>query len=173
MNPEREKTMRKIDIDHAVSFTGHRPERLDMSEAVVQEWLEVQIRKAVEDGYTNFISGMQRGVDLWAAEIVIKLKEEFKEREIYLFSAVAFRGMENSWEKDWHKRYHAVLKAADGITYVSDKPGRIAFLKRNEWMVDNSKRLIAVYTGAPGGTKETIRYAERKKKEVILIDNNG
>ena len=38
MNPEREKTMRKIDIDHAVSFTGHRPERLDMSEAVVQEW---------------------------------------------------------------------------------------------------------------------------------------
>ena len=52
------KTMKKIDVEHAVSFTGHRPERLDMPEAEVQEWLEIQIRKAIDDGYTDFISGM-------------------------------------------------------------------------------------------------------------------
>ena len=77
--------------------------------------------------------------------------------------------MEDRWEKDWHKRYHAVLKAANGVTYVSDRPGRVAFFRRNEWMVDNSKRLIAVYTGAPGGTKETILYAKRLGKEIVLI----
>ncbi len=163
--------MKKIDVDHAVSFTGHRPERLEMPETVVQQWLEAQIRKAVDDGYTDFISGMQRGVDLWAAEIVLKLKEEMKDKEIRLFSAVAFRGMEEQWEKEWYKRYHAVLKAADGVTYVSDRPGRTAFFKRNEWMVDNSKRLIAVFTGAPGGTKETVQYAKKNGKEVVMIDN--
>ena len=68
--------MKKIDVEHAVSFTGHRPERLDMPEIVVQEWLETQIRKAIDDGFTDFISGMQRGVDLWAAEIVMRLSEE-------------------------------------------------------------------------------------------------
>lgn len=162
--------MKKIDVEHAVSFTGHRPERLNMPEQMVQEWLEAQIRKAVDDGYTDFITGMQRGVDLWAAEIVIKLKDEMKDKDIHLFSAVAFSGMENQWEKDWHKRYHAVLKAANGVTYVSDRPGRAAFFKRNEWMVDNSKRLIGVYTGAPGGTKETIEYARKNGKEVVLID---
>ena len=161
--------MAKIDMEHAVSFTGHRPERLDMPENKVQEWLETQIRKAINDGYTDFISGMQRGVDLWAAEIVLKIREEMKDKEIRLFSAVAFRGMEDRWEKDWHKRYHAVLKAANGVTYVSDRPGRVAFFRRNEWMVDNSKRLIAVYTGAPGGTKETILYAKRHGKEIVSI----
>lgn len=146
--------MAKTDMEHAVSFTGHRPERLDMPENKVQEWLETQIRKAIDDGYTDFISGMQRGVDLWAAEIVLKIREKMKDKEIRLFSAVAFCGMEDHWEKDWHKRYHAVLKAANGVTYVNNRPGRVAFFRRNEWMVDNSKRLIAVYTGAPGGTKE-------------------
>ena len=84
--------------------------------------------------------------------------------------AVAFRGMEDRWEKDWHKRYHAVLKASNGVTYVSDRPGRTAFFKRNEWMVNNSTRLIAVYTGAPGGTKATIQYAKRHGREVVLIE---
>lgn len=164
--------MKKIDIQHAVSFTGHRPERLNMSETKVQEWLEKQIRKAVDDGYTDFISGMQRGVDLWAAEIVLKIREDIKDKEIHLFSAVAFRGMENQWENEWRKRYHDVLKVANGAIYVSDRPGRAAFFKRNEWMVDNSQRLIGVYTGAPGGTKETINYARKNGKEVILIDNH-
>ncbi|SKB93383.1 Uncharacterized SPBc2 prophage-derived protein YoqJ [Lachnospiraceae bacterium] len=165
--------MKQIDKEHAVSFTGHRPEKLSISESAVQEWLEEQIRKAVEEGYTDFITGMQRGVDLWAAEIVMKIREEMREKDIHLFAAVAFRGMENRWEKDWHKRYHAVLKAANGVTYVCDKPGRFAFFRRNEWMVDNSKRLIGVYTGAPGGTKETIVYARKHGKEVIVIGKNA
>ncbi len=163
--------MKKIDIEHAVSFTGHRPERLDMSEEKVFSWLDEQIRKAVDDGYTDFITGMQRGVDIWAAELVMKLKEERKDVSIRLFAAVAFRGMENQWEKDWQKRYHAILKASDDITYVSDRPGRAAFFKRNEWMVDRSSKILGVYTGAPGGTKETIIYARNHGKDVILIED--
>ena len=161
--------MAKIDFEHAVAFTGHRPERLDMAENIVLEWLEEQIRTAIDDGYTDFISGMQRGVDLWAAEIVLRIREEMKDKEIRLFSAVAFSGMEKLWEEDWQKRYHAILNAADGIAYVSDRPGKVAFFKRNEWMVDHSGRVIAVYTGSTGGTKATIQYAKRQGKEIIMI----
>lgn len=121
----------EIDIKHACSFTGHRPERLDMKPQHVINWLEEQIRKVVEDGYTDFITGMQRGVDLWAAEIV--------------------------------------LNNSDEIVYVSNRPGRNAFFARNHWMVDRSSRLIGVYTGAPGGTKETIVYAKNNGLEVITI----
>ena len=62
-------------INHACTFTGHRPEKLDAPEAKVKEWLEEQIQQAMADGYTDFITGMQRGVDLWAAEILLKLKK--------------------------------------------------------------------------------------------------
>lgn len=124
----------EIDIKHACSFTGHRPERLEMSEDKVIAWLEEQIRKAVSDGYTDFITGMQNG-----------------------------------WEQEWVKRYRNLLVASDKTVYVSTKPGRTAFFERNHWMVDHSSRLIGVYTGAPGGTKETVWYAKNHGLEVITI----
>ena len=45
--------MIKVDTEHACSFTGHRPERLEMRPNRVISWLEEQIGKAVDDGYTD------------------------------------------------------------------------------------------------------------------------
>ena len=101
----------EIDIKHACCFTGHRPERLEIPPGKVKRWLEEQIRKAVEDGYTDFVAGMQRGVDIWAA-----------------------------------------------------------FFQRNHWLVDHSSKVIGVFTGAPGGTKETIEYAKMNGREVVAIN---
>lgn len=158
----------EIDIKHACSFTGHRPEKLEMAEDVVISWLEKQIRKAIEDGYTDFISGMQRGVDIWAAEAVLKIKEEGK--PIRLFAACAWDGMEDRWEdQEWINRYNAILNKADDVIYVSTRLGINAFFERDHWMVDHSSRLIGVYTGAPGGTKETVWYARNHGLEVITI----
>lgn len=156
-----------IDKKHACTFTGHRPERLDMKSEEVIRWLEVQINKAIDDGYTDFIVGMQRGVDIWAAEIISRFKKEGK--SIRLISACAWNGMESRWEQEWIRRYRTILKNADEIVYVSNKPGRNAFFERNHWMVDRASRLIGVYTGAPGGTKETIWYAKNSGLEVITI----
>ena len=110
---------------------------------------------------------MQKGVDIWASEIIIKLKKEGK--KVNLISAGAWNGMEKDWEPEWKKRYTRILMGSDKIVYVSKYPGRAAFFERNRWMVDNSTRLIGVYTGAPGGTKETIYYAKKKGLEVITI----
>lgn len=153
-----------VDRKHTCSFTGHRPERLRFPESKVMPWLESEIRKAVSEGYTTFISGMQRGVDLWAAEIILKLRDEGA--NIKLVAAAAFRGMESQWDHSWRKRYKKVLQEADETVYVSGTPGRAAFFKRNRYMVDRSSLVIAVYSGGGGGTKETIRYAEEKEIEV-------
>ena len=42
----------------SVCFTGHRPEKLTRSEADIQRDLETEIRQAITDGITAFISGM-------------------------------------------------------------------------------------------------------------------
>ena len=168
----------EIDIRHACCFTGHRPERLERPEEEVIKWLENQVHEAIGKGFTTFITGMQRGVDIWAAEAV--LKEKKAGALVKLVAASAFKGMENQWEIPWRKRYNTILAMADDIVYVSNHPGRSAFFKRNEWLVDHSARLIAVYTGAPGGTKETIRYARQKNndkkddfvRDVIVMGKN-
>ncbi len=153
----------EFDIRNACAFTGHRPERLDMPEENVVKWLDEQIHKSVEEGYTVFISGMQRGIDIWAAEIVLKMKKEGS--AIKLVCACAFKGMENRWEESWKDRYLKILEEADDTVYIGSHPGRNAFFARNQWMVDHAGRLIAVYTGAPGGTQQTIRYAKKKNNE--------
>lgn len=45
-------------------FTGHRPEKLDMSEKTVKKLLESAINQAVEGGFYTFITGMARGIDM-------------------------------------------------------------------------------------------------------------
>lgn len=161
--------MNTWDIKHTCTFTGHRPERLALPEKQVKEWLEEQIAHAADEGYTDFITGMQRGVDLWAAEAVLKLI--IKDRHIRLIAACAFRGMDEDWDLDWRERYYHVLTHSEWVYYISDHPGRRAYFARNHWMVDHASRLIAVYTGAPSGTKETIEYAREKGRDIVLMEH--
>lgn len=44
-------------------FTGHRPEKLNVPEEIVISKLKDAIEDAYADGFTNYISGMSRGVD--------------------------------------------------------------------------------------------------------------
>ena len=86
---------------HRCCFTGHRPEKLNMPETEVIAWLESEIRKAIDDGFVTFISGMAHGVDIWAAEIVLRLRDEGK--PIHLICASPFEGFERSWSDDWKR----------------------------------------------------------------------
>ena len=145
---------------HRCCFTGHRPEKLTQPEDVIVAGLENEILNAIADGFTTFISGMARGVDIWAAEIILRIRSEG--HPIRLICASPFEGFERSWSPDWQKRYKVVLKEADLVKYICPEYSRACFQIRNEWMVDHSARVIAVYNGERGGTKNTIDYAGKK-----------
>lgn len=42
--------------------------------------------------------------------------------------------------------------------------------KRNEYMVDNSDYVIAVWKGKPSGTCNTVKYAMKNNKVVLLVN---
>lgn len=151
---------------HRCCFTGHRPEKLTQSETAVIAGLEKEIRSAVADGFTTFISGMARGVDIWAAEIVLRLRKEGQ--PIRLICASPYEGFERSWSADWQKRYKEIIQAADLVKYICPGYSRACFQIRNEWMVDHSARVIATFNGEKGGTKNTIDCAKKSDVEVRL-----
>lgn len=152
---------------HRVCFTGHRPEKLTQPDRVVIRLLEEEIRQAIADGFTTFISGMARGVDIWAAEIVLRLRNEGQ--PIRLICASPYDGFEQGWRTDWQKRYHEVLQNADLVRFICKGYSRACFQIRNEWMVNHSARVIAVFNGEPSGTKNTIDYAARCNISVVRI----
>jgi len=158
---ELEKRLRRV------CFTGHRPEKLNINEGEVKDRLRNAVQQSIRDGYTTFISGMARGVDMWAAEIVLEERES--NNNIKLICASPFEGFEKSWSFDEKQRYNNILQNADYIKFVCSHYSRQCFQIRNVWMVDHSARVIAAYNGESGGTRNTIRYAESKKVEVYDI----
>ena len=153
-----------------VCFTGHRPEKLNISERKVKELLKTAIIDAINDGYITFISGMARGIDIWSAEIVLELKKKFP--EIHLICAIPYDGFEKRWDTADQERYNYILERADYIKYVCDHYSIQCFQIRNVYMVNHSNRVISAYNGAKGGTKNTIDYATRQGKEIINILDN-
>lgn len=150
---------------HRVCFTGHRPEKLHQPEKVIIAGLEREIKQAIADGFVTFITGMARGVDIWAGEIVLRLRSQGQ--PIRLICARPYRGFESSWSADWQRRYNSIMEQADLVKYICPGYSRSCFQIRNEWMVDHSARAIAVYNGEKGGTKNTIEYAKDKAQVVL------
>ena len=153
---------------HRCCFTGHRPEKLLLIDSEIIKELEKEICRAVADGFTTFISGMARGVDIWAAEIVLKPPK--KNKQIHLICASPYEGFETRWSADWQKRYRKIMKKADYVKFVSPSYSPACFQIRNEYMVNHSNRVIAVYNGEAGGTRNTLNYAKKKGIEIIVIE---
>ena len=149
-------------------FTGHRPEKLGQAEKEIRALLGIEILTAVNDGYVRFISGMARGADIWAAEAVLRLRGIHD--VVRLVCASPYEGFEKSWAKKWKERYRRIMAAADEVNFICPAYSNDCFQRRNEWMVDRSARVIAVYNGARGGTRNTIAYARGCGVEVRHID---
>ena len=153
--------------EHRLCFTGHRPEKLSRSERCIRQKLKKQIRKAYADGFDVFITGMARGVDIWAAQIVLHLRR--KGLPLKLICACPYDGFEESWSREWQEQYKEILAGADLVKFVCREYSRSCFQRRNEWMVDHAASVIAVYNDQPSGTRNTIEYAKAEGVPVVFI----
>jgi uncharacterized phage-like protein YoqJ len=150
-----------------VSFTGHRPDKLGGYKLPNPTYIHVcqQIDKTLSQlKPEKIISGMALGVDQWAANIAIKLGIPF-------VAAVPFIGQESMWPAGSQSIYNNLIKRACEIIYVC--PGSYSAAKmqiRNEWMVDHSDKLIAIWNGTAGGTGNCVKYAQGLGKEIIFIN---
>ena len=153
---------------HRVCFTGHRPEKLTRDDSSIIADLEKEIHKAVSEGLNVFITGMARGVDIWAAQIVLMLRAE--DLDVKLICACPYKGFERGWSQEWQNAYREILAAADFVKYVCNGYSPACFQLRNEWMVNHSARVIAVFNGEKGGTKNTLDYAVKAGVPVVRVE---
>lgn len=156
------------------SFTGHRPEKIDMPEESDENCIELKMKLceeiffAVKNGYTHFISGMARGVDIWAAEAVLEIALRTN-LPLKLYAAVPCPTQAEKW-LEWEKeRYSEILRLCEGVFLVSKKYTPNCMKKRNEFLVDHADCLIAVYDGQSGGTENTVAMAKKLEKNIRFI----
>lgn len=152
---------------HCVCFTGHRPEKLALSESAVKAGLEQQIVQAIANGYTTFITGMAKGVDLWAGKIIIDLRDNGL--PVRLVAACPYEGFGKGWDPEWKSLFQEIVEKSDLVEYVCKSYNKGCFMARNKWMVDHSDLVIAVFNGEKGGTKNTIDYASKQGVSIRYI----
>jgi uncharacterized phage-like protein YoqJ len=162
------------DISRTVCFTGHRPQSLGgFSEDNPIAWnvkskLQHYIEKAIKLGFTDFISGGALGVDQWAAQIVLNLKD--KHPQIKLIIARPFPSQSSPWIPSAKIYFNELCSKADEVIDVSQDPYTGWKMQiRNEFMVNNSALVIAVWNGTAGGTANAVNYAKSKNKTIIQI----
>ena len=161
-------------VETTCCFTGHRAAKLPWK---FQEHdprciaLKQKIYDAVEavyaSGVRHYICGMANGCDLYCGEAVLQLRRQHP--EITLEAAVPYEGQARTWPSEQKVRWDYLYDACDYQTIVSHSYTPDCMMRRNRYMVDNSAVLIAAYSGASGGTLNTMLYAMRKKREVIQI----
>jgi uncharacterized phage-like protein YoqJ len=124
-----------------------------------------QIRAALKKHRPLYgISGMALGADQDFIACCLDLK-------IPYVAAVPFVGQERVWRPAAQAVYRDLLSKAREVVVVSE--GGYASYKmqvRNQWLIDHSNLLLAVFDGSPGGTANTVEYARRVGRTIEYID---
>ncbi len=143
-------------------ITGHRkiaPEKLDF----VKSSLNQAIKKALDEGYTHFISGFAEGIDLIFAAIIVEFKNH---HPITLEAAIPYTNRLKTPDSTFQK----LINHCDIVKSHSTDYAPHCFMRRNRYMVDNSTLIIAVHDGREtGGTIATIKYAKQIGREIACI----
>jgi uncharacterized phage-like protein YoqJ len=144
--------------------TGHRPDKLGGYDNFDLEKLCCFATYClVKMSPTRVISGMALGWDQAIAVAALNL-------QIPLTAAVPFKGQERTWPDRMKEAYHSYLEKADEVVIVCEgdwHPYKMQL--RNEWMVDHSALVLALWNGSKGGTANCIRYANKVKKPIINV----
>lgn len=131
--------------------------------------LEELIKNLIEkESVTQSIFAVALGVETYAANIVLNLKAQYP--GITLECAIPRETQAVKWNERDRDIYYDLLAKCDKETLLQQNYTSDCMQKRNEYMVDNSDYVIAVWNGKPSGTGNTVKYAKKKNKVVLLVN---
>lgn len=155
------------------TITGHRPQRFKFKYNEHYK-LCVKIKKALTAEIINFYSQGVRtfwigggiGVDTWAGEIIIELKKQKEYEAMRLCVALPFSSFKARCDPKQQTRLRDILNACDEQIIVADKESDSAYRCRNEYMIERSDCVLAVYDNDRSIRSDismTVNYAVKEK----------
>ena len=168
------------DIYRTVSFTGYRPGKLPFGNDYESEGAK-KLKSALmsvfdqlfRKNYNCFLTGGAAGSDLLAADAVAEVLKSYGKRASRSISFICLPCHDHvrRWSEKDRNYLERLLNEGTYAFYVSDRPYYQGCMQvRNRYMVDNSSMVVAVFDGQPGGTKNTLDYAEKTNKKIVTVD---
>lgn len=165
---------------YACAITGHRPTRFkfkynegySLCKKIKKVMREVFQKLHDEESVRRFYVGGALGVDMWAAEEILHLKEQPKYADIESIVALPFEGHDLKWDAVNRKRLQTIIHNATKCVVVGQNGDASVYKKRNYYMVDHADFLLAVYDNdrkIRSGTGQTVNYALKQNLRIIFL----
>ena len=161
------------------TITGHRPQRFKFKYnehyklcIKIKKALTAEIINFYNQGVRTFWIGGSIGVDTWSGEIIADLKKQKEYEDMRLCVALPFPDFKERYDAKQQTRLRDILRACDKQIIVSEAESKDAYRFRNEYMVNQSDCVLAVYNNdraIRSGTGMTVNYAHKKGIPIILI----
>ncbi|MDQ0218940.1 DUF1273 domain-containing protein [Peribacillus cavernae] len=153
---------------NVIYITGYKPFEFGIykndHEGVkyIKRAIKLRLLPFIEEGAEWVIISGQLGVELWAAEVAIELKNEHE--QVKLGVLTPFLNQEESWNEGNQEYYQRILSQADFVDSISKKPyeGPQQLRTKNFFMVHKSDGMIIVYDQEREGTPK-YAFSEAKK----------
>ena len=143
-----------------ITFCGH-------SNCLFNDDIKKQLKtilgnEIIKNPTCKFYLGGYGDFDSLCLRTLRELKKDFPEIELLFITPY----LDKNYSKlEFAKNYY------DDVIFpsIESVPRKFAILKRNEWMVDSADLVISYVKYSWGGAAKTLRYAKRKKKQLINL----
>lgn len=145
------------------TFAGHR----EVFKSDVLNHLDEVISKIISsDDCFCFLVGGMGDFDKMCSSAVRRAKRKYPDKEIKLELVFPYLTQELNENRTFYETsYDDIIVPIE----LADVHYKSAITKRNRWMVDQSKYLIAFVYRDFGGAYTTLRYAEKKGLQIFNL----
>lgn len=160
--------------------SGYRPHELGIFNEkhpgiqIIKKAIENELRSMIEDGLEWVVVSGQLGIEIWTAEVVIELKNEFPQLKYSVITP--FLDIEKNWNEQRQQQYAYIISQADFVTSITKKPYEAPwqFVEKDKFIIQNTDALLLVYDeeheGSPKYLKRLVeKYMERNPYELFVI----
>ncbi len=124
-------------------------------------------------GVRRFYIGGAIGVNLWAGELLLKLKEEPGYEDLELVVVLPFPGHDAKWDVRSRKRLEYLVRHSVEHLTTGTEDCRESYISQNRYLVDHAQYLVAVseeHREQETGSFQVTAYAREKGLEIIYIN---
>ncbi|MFV0498381.1 MAG: SLOG family protein [Candidatus Fimivivens sp.] len=147
-------------------FTGHRQIMPEHAQALAAA-VENALRRLIAQGYFVFVAGGAMGFDTLAAEVVLKLKDEFPHLRLIIVAPCADQS--DSWAAADQCRYERLRQAAHDFICLSATYTPNCMRKRNRCLVEMSSACLSYCLRPRSGSAQTVALADAQGLEIVDI----
>lgn len=134
--------------------------------------LRDQLMTLYGQGVRRFYVGGCLGVDQWAGEILLRLKEQAEFSEIELIIVAPFPDHDRKWDEKSRGRLQFLISHCAKHFVIGKDERHESFIARNRYMVDHADVLLAVYDNVRtihNGVGQVVLSVERRGLPVVFI----